>query len=225
MATPSADGPALEHRLYAWLLIALIGSVAIQGGVPAGAVQRIVVNILLGASLLLAFRVAQASRAMFVVAGLLAAVGVAVAVLRATGEAIGEAEVRLMSGLLVVLGPPAVATGVMRTLRRSGQVQVEAVMGVLAMYMLLGLLFAAIYGAIDRLGGDPFFASAAPATTSNCLYFSFTTLTTVGYGDFTARSATGHTIALFEALIGQIYLVTVVSVIVGNLKRRTPPDG
>jgi len=64
-----------------------------------------------------------------------------------------------------------------------------------------------------------FFANGNSATTSHCLYFSFTTLTTVGYGDFVARTDTGHTLAIFEALIGQIYLVTIVSLIVSNLGR------
>ena len=91
-------------------------------------------------------------------------------------------------------------------------------MGVLSFYMLLGMLFAFVYGAIDRFGLQ-FFNGAVPATVSNCLYFSFTTLTTVGYGDLTARTNLGHTLATFEALIGQIYLVTVVSLIVSNLGR------
>ena len=88
--------------------------------------------------------------------------------------------------------------------------------------MLIGLLFAFVFGAVDRLGGDPFFAEGTPATMARCLYFSFTTLTTVGYGDLTARSDLGHTLCVFEALTGQIYLVTVVSLIVGNLRRRDP---
>jgi Ion channel len=46
------------------------------------------------------------------------------------------------------------------------------------------------------------------------------TLTTVGYGDVTARSNLGHTIAVTEALIGQIYLVTVVALLVANLGLR-----
>jgi hypothetical protein len=54
---------------------------------------------------------------------------------------------------------------------------------------------------------------------SHCLYFSFTTLATVGYGDFVARTDLGHTLAISEALIGQIYLVTVVSLIISNLRR------
>jgi hypothetical protein len=55
------------------------------------------------------------------------------------------------------------------------------------------------------------------------VYFSFTTLTTAGFGDLTARTDLGHTLTVFEALIGQIYLVTVVSLIVSNLGRRGRP--
>ena len=81
------------------------------------------------------------------------------------------------------------------------------------------MAFGFVYGAIDRFGGDPFFAGGQEATASHCVYFSFITLTTVGYGDFVARSDLGHTLALFEALLGQIYLVTIVSVLVSNVGR------
>ena len=64
-------------------------------------------------------------------------------------------------------------------------------MGVLCIYLLIGMLYAFLYGSIDRLGGNPFFASGVAATASRCLYFSFTTMTTVGYGDFTARTNLG----------------------------------
>ena len=95
-------------------------------------------------------------------------------------------------------------------------------MGVLALYMLIGQVFAFIYGAIDQLGDTPLFAGGDTATVSHCIYFSFTTLTTVGYGDFVTATDVGHTLAVFEALLGQIYLVTVVSLLVGNLGRRRP---
>jgi Ion channel len=62
-------------------------------------------------------------------------------------------------------------------------------------------------------------ALVAPATASHCLYFSFATLTTVGFGDFVAAADLGHTLSVLEALLGQIYLVTVVSLIVSNLGR------
>jgi hypothetical protein len=91
---------------------------------------------------------------------------------------------------------------------------------VLSLYIMLGLFFAFLYGAIDHLGREPFFAGGVSATVSLCVYFSFVTLATVGYGDYTAASDLGHTLCVFEALIGQIYLVTVVSLIVSNLGRR-----
>jgi hypothetical protein len=119
----------------------------------------------------------------------------------------------------VALGPPAVAVGVLHDMRATGQVRLAAVLGVLSLYLLFGMFFAFTYGAIDRLGGDPFFAGGQSATASHCLYFSFGTLTTVGFGDFVARTDLGHTLAILEALIGQIYLVTVVSLIVSNLGR------
>jgi hypothetical protein len=123
-----------------------------------------------------------------------------------------------MNAALVALGPPAVAIGVVRDLRSSGQVRMEAVMGVLALYMLIGMFFGFVYGAVDRVDA-PFFAEGEPATVARCLYFSFTTLATVGFGDVVARTDLGHTLSVFEALIGQIYLVTVVSLIVSNLGR------
>jgi hypothetical protein len=84
------------------------------------------------------------------------------------------------------------------------------------------MFFAFIYGTIDRFGGDPFFAGGQSATVANCLYFSFSSLTTAGYGDFTARTNLGHTLSVSEALLGQIYLVTIVSLIVANLGRGRP---
>ena len=132
---------------------------------------------------------------------------------------------RVASCALVAIAPPAIVVGVVRGLREAGSATLQAVMGVLCIYLLIGMMCAFLYGAIDQLGGAPFFADDVAATASRCLYFSFTTLTTVGYGDLTARSNLGHTIAISEALVGQIYLVTVVALLVSDLgSRRTRRD-
>jgi hypothetical protein len=91
-------------------------------------------------------------------------------------------------------------------------------MGVLCLYLLFGMFFAFVYGALNRID-EPFFVQSAVASASTCQYFSFTTLTTVGFGDLTARTPVGHTLAVLEALVGQIYLVTIVSLIVSNVGR------
>jgi hypothetical protein len=214
-----ATGDDIQSRRFSLLLCSVIASVALQGAVAPGAVQQVVVTALLAASLLLSFRIARVTSPLMAVAVALAVAGVAVSLVRAVTGAVGDGEARAMNALLVLLGPPAVGLGVIRNLRAHREVRLEAVMGVLSLYMLLGLLFAFVFGAIDRLG-DPFFGEGQDATVAHCVYFSFTTLTTAGFGDLTARTDLGHTLTVFEALIGQIYLVTVVSVIVSNLGRR-----
>ncbi len=225
----SGDASGVARRVglerYLLLLLVTMLSLGVQGIADPGAVQQVAVTGLAGASLVLAFGAARVSPRVMRVVAAVAALALAVSLLRATAGGVGDGAARLMNALLLALGPPAVAVAVVRDLRASGEVRVEAVVGVLTLYMLIGMAFGFFYGAIDRLGGDPFFGGGHDATVSHCLYFGFTTLATVGYGDFVARSDLGHTLAVFEALLGQIYLVTVVSVVISNLRRPArPPD-
>ena len=118
-----------------------------------------------------------------------------------------------------------VVIGVRRELRDVGAVTVTAVSGAICLYVLVGLFFAFVDVAVENLGGAPFFSNGAAATSPRSVYFSFVTVTTVGYGDFSARSNFGHTLAVTEAQLGQIYLVTVVATIVGHVVRRARPRG
>ena len=67
---------------------------------------------------------------------------------------------------------------------------------------------------------QPFFAQQTHASSADYQYFSFITLTTTGYGDLTAAGNLGRAFAVLEALTGQIYLVTVVALLISNLRRR-----
>ena len=208
---------------YGWLLASLVASMAVQGAVPPSNVQRVVVSVLLGVNLVLAVVVANVDHSYLRLAAVIASLGVMINVLRAATGLLGEGEVRTLNALVILLGPPMIALGVLRSLRASRAVRLEAVTGVLSLYIMIGLFFAFVYGAIEQAGGEPFFENGAEATVARCVYFSFVTLATVGYGDYTAASDLGHTLSIFEALIGQIYLVTVVSLIVSNLGRREGP--
>lgn len=92
------------------------------------------------------------------------------------------------------------------------------ILGAVCVYLLLGVVFAYIYRAIDAFA-PPFFAHAQAASSTNFLYYSYTSLTTVGYGDLTASPALGRMLSVTEALMGQLYLVTVVALLVGNIGR------
>jgi Ion channel len=207
---------------YGLLLGATLAAFVVQGIATPQRWEEVLVTGLLALTLMLALWAADARPQVTRTAGVVALVVVAFSIIEAVNGNVDGAAPRLANLLLVILAPPAVVLGVLRSLRAHGGVTVEAVFGVLCLYILVGMMFALVYGAIDRIGPGYFFANDAKATPSNCLYFSFTTLTTVGYGDLTASSNLGHTLSVCEALLGQIYLVTVVSVIVSNLRRGEP---
>jgi hypothetical protein len=85
-------------------------------------------------------------------------------------------------------------------------------------------MFASIYSGMQHLGTSDFFASNQPANTQTFQYFSFTTLTTLGYGDFTAAESGGRSIAVLEALTGQIFLATLVARLVAAYRTPVPPE-
>lgn len=216
-----------EHRVdpelapYAWMLGLLAVVFLIQGIVakPSGAVL-VLLSALLATTTVLALYIGHVRRFVLIAAATVAAALVLTTLIEALTGGVDEGTVAVTSAFLVALAPGAILIGVVRRLTAVRAVTIEAVIGVLSVYLLIGMCFAFIYAAIDRIGSAPFFTEQATATISQCQYFSFTTLATVGYGDFTARSNLGHTLSVFEAVLGQVYLVTVVSLIVGNLGRR-----
>jgi hypothetical protein len=207
------------------LLGAIVVAFAFEGIASPNEWQEVVISALLGATLLLALWAAEV-RPLVLRFGAVVAVGLFIlSIVEAVNGNPSAGALRLANAALVLLAPPAIIAGIVRILRAKQTVTLEAVFGVLSVYILLGMLFGFVFGSIDRLGGNPFFAGGQPATVAHCLYYSFTTLTTVGYGDLTARTNLGHTLSVSEALLGQIYLVTIVSLIVANLGRSRPAAG
>jgi hypothetical protein len=118
--------------------------------------------------------------------------------------------------------PVALVTGLLRLLRREG-VTANAVAGSLAIYLSVGLLFAWIIGFITEVSSTPYFAGHSAVTDGDKVYFSFTALTTTGFGDFTPATPVGHALAVIEMLTGQLYLVTVIGLLIGNFAARRRP--
>lgn len=99
---------------------------------------------------------------------------------------------------------------VLRRIMKHESVSVQTLFGSLAVYLLLALAFNYAFLGVDNVaGGDPFFGAAE--TTTSFMYFSLTTLTTVGFGDLAAVSDVGRFLASAEAILGQVLLITVVA--------------
>jgi voltage-gated potassium channel len=109
-------------------------------------------------------------------------------------------------GLLVSATLPVT----LRRILRQKRVTLETILGALCTYVLLGLLFAFAYLAVNDLSG-PFFSQSGPHTQSEYLYFSFVTLTTLGFGDLSPDVGLPQGLTVLEALSGQIFLVTMVA--------------
>jgi hypothetical protein len=153
------------------------------------------------------------SRSVIAVLALAAAIAVAVLIWDQNAMA---ATAGIVTALLVVATIVAIAVGVVD----QNEVNMQSVTGAVCIYILFGIAFVFVYGTVAVLGSGDFFAQGTDGTRAVRLYFSFITLATVGYGDYTPSGDLGHSLAVVEALVGQLYLVTVLALLVSRMRGR-----
>jgi Ion channel len=117
----------------------------------------------------------------------------------------------------VVLAAILMAT-VARVLQHE-KVHLQTLLGAFSAYFLIGLVFSWLYIGLNQIG-TPFFG--APTSDAEFPYFSFITLTTVGYGDYVAVGRFNQRLVVIEALVGQIFLASLVARLVTLYGRRRP---
>lgn len=108
----------------------------------------------------------------------------------------------------------------------SGQkVLTETVLAATTLYLVIGSVFTAIYGVIEWIVPGSFTTPAGgPVEWQEMLYFSFVTLTTLGFGDITPAKYHAQAFVTFEAVVGVLYTVILLSRLVGlHETRPTPP--
>jgi Ion channel len=156
------------------------------------------------------------------VRGVRVAVGVAIlSTALALVGALGGGDPFLASSALVEVLLLAVATGaVLRAVLTELTVNFRTILGAISVYMVFGLLFTSLYVGIDRLQSGPFFAEEAGGHTGDFVFFSFTTLTTTGYGNLVPADQPGKMFAGLEMLLGQIFLVTLIAGLVSLWRPR-----
>ncbi len=96
----------------------------------------------------------------------------------------------------------------------------ETMLGALSAYLFIGMAFAFAYRVIGAAQAPPFFGTRGDGTVSQDLFFSFVTLTTTGYGNLVPADNPGQSLAVLEALTGQLFLVTAVAKIVSAWRPR-----
>jgi hypothetical protein len=199
------------------LMVVLLVFVVIA---QSGDATRAVVFALEGAALLVVVGTSRERRAVRNARVRMLAV---IAVLVVAGVAFGVFPLPLVLAANSILALGIMVTlvrGLLRLVRLHG-VTLQVVSGALTIYVMTGLIFAWVVSLVAEIGDTAFFAQGGDASQGDRVYYSFTVLTTTGFGDLTAVTPVGHALAVVEMLVGQLYLVTVIGVIVGDLAGRS----
>jgi Ion channel len=202
------------------IVIVLILLTIIFFAAAAEPIFQLVSVILSGGTLLFVLHTAAANQRTVRLARVVvtvAVVGTAVAFV--AGDVVGAATSRGV-GLFLAMVAPIV---ILRRIAISPTITLRLVLGALSIYLLFGLAYSYLFPLIGTVTGQPFFVQTSSPSPSDYLYFSYTTLATIGFGDFTAAQSLGRMVAVSEGLVGQLYLVSAVALLVGNVGRQLRP--
>ena len=220
---PIFDDQSRALDRFGWLLLVTIASIVILMLVnigpritdTSGRWESALATALVGTTLLLALQASGLSRRLQRVADVIVLLVVAGVTSLAVASTFNDAipmPSKAAPFLVVVLAAMA-PLAVMRRLLKHREVTRGTLLGAISAYLLLPIAFFYMFLSVSISSQTPFFGEVVP--TQQYMYFSLTTITTTGYGDITAQTDLGRTLAMAEAVSGQIYLVTFVAMLVG----------
>lgn len=202
---------AEAYGILLLLIVSLLIVTAVAGSSDSG---RLAVLAIQGGVLLFALWTARAERRLLRIALIVVPLAITiVAFISGDGTDAGRAVVTSVGAALALCAIVAIA----RQVVSHPKIDAVTILAALCTYLLIGLFFASLYATVGTLDGGSFFVRESATAPVDFLYFSFVTLTTLGYGDLTPAGDVGRMLAVTEALLGQLYLVTVVALVIGNV--------
>jgi hypothetical protein len=211
--------PARIRDQFGVVLVLLIVTVFFTISAPNKPWAWLATTATLAATLMIAM-IASGAQSRWVRRGIaLSATGFVMSTVLAITQEDARKYLSITSLLLTLLA----AGAIIRRVRSHAEISMLTILAAVCIYVLLGMSFAFIFECVGEFGSRPFFTAHEAGTRSDYAYFSFVTMATVGYGDLTAQGGLGRAFAVTEGLLGQIYLVTTVAALVGNLGRSRKP--
>jgi len=201
---------------YGLLLGIIVLTFVLLSQVDPARWSRLVVALAVGTMLLLALYASRARPQLMraAVVGLVVAFAIVIFESALDTEAF-SGSIYLIYALLISITPVVIINRILR----HPEVQVSTILGAVCAYMLIGMVFGFLYALIGRVD-PPFFANNAVVDQFDYLYFSYASLTTVGFGDFVSRGDLGRSLSVLEAVLGQIFLVTLIARLVSQFGQR-----
>jgi hypothetical protein len=207
-----------SHLIFLVALGLFIVAMPFIGALPGGElVNSVRLTLVLTSGLL----VIQARRGTLVLATLLMVPGVVARWINYFRPELMPAAVFLTFGMLFLA---LVAVQFLRFILRAPRVTGQVLEAGISTYLVFGLIWTLAYMMVGRLIPDAF-AFSAPGQSmngSNALYYSFVTLTTMGYGDILPVSRVARMLAITEATTGVLYMSVLIARLVGIYSTVTP---
>jgi hypothetical protein len=170
---------------------------------------KVVGVVILGGTVLFAFLASRAGRRAWRIAFFLIPVAVVIGIVGRLDDARGA---QLTAAIVSVILPIAAIGALGRRIVKEREVSGRTILGLLSIYLLIGMVFASLFVSVALGTNEPFFAQTDQAQPVDFTYFSYVTIATVGYGDLTAANPLPRLLAAIEGLTGQLYLVMAVAV-------------
>ena len=218
MSVVNDPGPSEKARIYHVLLASLFVLLALQ---PYAHVAEGLFVQLGFAGLLLAGLAAVASRRRLFVVGLILGVP-AVALLFVSGRIPTVA-----SGVLAIATLIIISFVILHRILKHPVVTSGTVSAALVVYLIFGVIWAKAYWLVEHFYPDSFTGLSGAGLINvqrDLFYYSYVTLATLGYGDINPVGPEARSLAITEAIVGQLYLVVMVAGLVGarlaHLQRR-----
>jgi Ion channel len=223
-AGPDASESARRHPLrrlaramvspdsYGSVLLLILFTYGFSVGVTASWAASLVITVQIG-TVWAVLHVSRARRSVRRAASVLLLISALVAAVNlfVGKETTGEGAVAFMSAVLYLIAPFSIT----RSLLFRREVDLQTVLGAIDIYLLVGMLFAFIYRFLGVVQSSAFFGTAVgDGKFPQDLFFSFTTLTTTGYGNYVPAGNPGQSFAVAEMLVGQLFLVTAVAKVI-----------
>jgi hypothetical protein len=222
-ADPDASASARRHPVrqlaramvspdsYGSVLLLILFTYLFSVGVTASWAASLVITVQIG-TVWAVLHVSGARRPVRRMAGVLLLISALAAIINlfVGRETTGQGAVAFMSAVLYLIAPFSIT----RSLIFRREVDLQTVLGAIDIYLLIGMLFAFVYRFLGVVQPSAFFGAAGDGKLPQDLFFSFTTLTTTGYGNLIPAGNPGQTFAVAEMLIGQLFLVIAVAKVI-----------
>ena len=209
-----------EGDTYGLLLILIIATYFLLAFVGKSHWGKVALAVAFAGVLLLTLHTSHVRGRWMRITFVLAAITVSINVVQAIVDQEAVTGLTYLWIGFIIASPIVILTRILR----HPSVDLETILGAICSYLLIGIAFGSTYGMLQTVGSENFFAQPGPYERIDFLYFSFIVLTTTGFGDLTPYTSVGKVFVTLEALIGQVFLVTIVASLVASFgfRRRAP---